>query len=106
MNLNLNQQLVSDYVQKHRDQSKIIYAQLNEKLMQTKEHIISKANKNREPNLELTEQSKVFIKRFDRGKSKNKFEPQTITQINDTTIETDKNKKVHKSNIKRPPKQN
>lgn len=111
-NLEIDQQLVNNYISSHKEKIKLLYQKLNEDIQQNKERVINKANKSREKVIEIPE--RVFVKNKQKQrKTLNKFKPETIQSVNPrlktakirpthpNTIE-----QIHISNIKRPRRKN
>lgn len=109
-NVEIDNQLVNNYVISHRDKMKILYQKLNEDIQKKKEIVINKANQNREKLPEIPDT--VHIKNKQKqGKTLNKYKKQTIRTI-DKNLKTAKIKtthpntteKIHISDVKRPKK--
>lgn len=103
--VNLEQLLLSDYITNHKEQTKLLYSTINEKLAQSKEKRVSKINQNRE-NPDLFEAGQnVYLKKHTRQKLAEKFtKPEKITKVNKKrkTIMTNAHGKIHMANVKRP----
>lgn len=103
--VNLEQLLLSDYITNHKEQTKLLYSTINEKLAQSKEKRVSKINQNRE-NPDLFEAGQnVYLKKHTRQKLAEKFtKPEKITRVNKKrkTIMTNAHGKIHMANVKRP----
>lgn len=110
--IDLESQILNNFIQSHKEKLQILYKEINNRLSENKEKIISKLNKNREEIPVLPE--KVFIKSNFRSKQRNRFKQEKILQVNPShkTIKVviDKKKtgrkfsKLHIDNIKRPNK--
>lgn len=54
--------------------------------MENKEKKISKTNENREPDIPLNINDKIHVKRYEKNKSKNRYELAKFVQIKDKTV--------------------
>lgn len=103
--IDINKLLLNNYINDHKEKTKLLYSKINQDLIQNKEKVITKLNENRDdPKLFQTE-NKTFTKNFKRQKNANKFnKPTTITNVNETlkTVATQNQNKVHMDNLKRP----
>lgn len=103
--LKLDQILVNDYVNSHKEKANILYSQINDKLIKKKEYLAEKRNKNTDdPEIFQPDQT-VYLKKHTRQKHTDKFtQPTKLISINTKkkTGVTEKQGKVHLSNIKRP----
>lgn len=111
--IDLDARLANDYVQNHKDATKIIYSNLNEKMSNNKEKIIAKLNENREPN-PITVDQEIFPKKMAGReiKARNRYYPKVkAIEIARNTVQIrdirnpNKLKKIHMDNVKRPTKQ-
>lgn len=110
-NIDIENQLINNYIENHKEKVKLLYQKLNEDIQKKKENVISKANENREKLPEIPE--KVFVKNKQKqSKTRNKYKPQTISNVNEERktakiVPTHGNtcEKIHISNIKRPKKE-
>lgn len=108
--LDLEKQMLSNYISDHKDKMKILYKNLNQKLQQSKEKIIGKANENKEEVPEIPET--VHVKNLQKqSKTKNKFKIEKIETLNPRLKianiiprHFNTHSKIHLSNIKRPRK--
>lgn len=103
--INIDQLLVSNYIDNHKEKIKVLYAQINEKLVDGKEKIIGKINENRDTPDIFTPEQNVYVKKHIRQKHADKFaKPSKLISVNTKrkTAKTDSHEKVHLSNIKRP----
>lgn len=67
--------------------------------------MLKSQNKNREDEPKLAEDETVFIARQGiRNKVKNKFEPVKVKEERRKTFIDDKDRKIHKANLRRRPK--
>nr|CAH7755991.1 unnamed protein product [Callosobruchus chinensis] len=110
-NIDVDRQIMNNYLSNHKEKLKLLYRNLNQKIQENKEKVITKANENREKLPKIPEKVHVKIKQK-RQKTLSKYKPEKITeinkerktaQINPTHGNTSKN--IHLSNIKRPRKQ-
>lgn len=109
-NINLDQQLVNNYIENHKNKTRLLYNKINEALIKNKESTINKANENRHEPPEIPKQ--VYVKnRQKQSKTKNRYKPEQIKSINPdlktavinrTHGNTAEN--IHLSNIKHPRK--
>lgn len=109
-NLDLEKQMLSNYISEHKDKMKLLYKNLNQKLQAKKEKIINKANENKEDSPKIPET--VYVKNKQKqAKTKNKFKIQKIETVNPKLKiakiipkHGNTHSKIHLSNIKRPRK--
>lgn len=104
-NLNLDQLLLTDYVTEHKDKTKLMYSKINEQLINRKERVIEKINRNRDSPTLFTEGQKVFVKKHGRHKLGDPFNPPTQIESVDPirkTVATTSQNKIHMDNLKRP----
>lgn len=109
-NINIEQQVISQYNQTHRDKTKLLYEQIHEKMDETKRKIITKRNETREDPPDIPE--KVYVKNRQKcSKSKNQYKQETLHTVDKdrkTALIVPKAHqtvpKIHLDNIKRPPK--
>lgn len=110
LNIDIEQQIVSQYNQQHKDRTKVLYEEIKNKIEQQKNKTIQKVNETRE-NLPPIPKV-VYVKdRQKCKKTKNKYKKETLEQTNPVRktgkiIPQNKQKteNIHLSNIKRPPK--
>lgn len=110
--INLEQEIISNYVHSHKEKIKILYELINKRLVENKENIITKLNEKREDIPDIPEN--VFVRRNFRSKKQNKYKKERVLDVNPErkTLrpEIPKNKtgrkfeKLHIENIKRPSK--
>lgn len=103
--IDISKILISEYIQNHKEKSKVLYSKLNENLIQRKETVAKKLNKESDDPEIFQENQEVYPKKHTRQKASNKFsKPVKIKSINKTrkTAETDSHGKIHLSNLKRP----
>lgn len=106
--IELNNQLINNYIENHKGKMKILYKNINDKLNENKEKIINKLNENREKLPDLPDQ--VFVKnRQKQQKTKNKYKPEQLIYINKPLKKAkikikhgNTTENIHLSNIKRP----
>lgn len=104
-NINLDQMLMSNYVTEHKDRTKLLYSDINERLAQTKEKVIGKINETRDDPSLFEPNKEVYVKEIARQKSSNKFKPLTSIKAVDPirkTLISKEQKKIHMDNVKRP----
>ena len=103
--INIDQTLLNDYIIDHKEKTKILYAKINEDLIQEKEKRIEKINKNRDPPEIFQPEQKVYTKKHIRQKTANKFNKSTTlknTNNERKTVSTESRDKIHMDNLKRP----
>lgn len=103
--INIDQTLLNDYIIDHRERTKILYAKINEDLLNEKEKRTEKVNRNRDSPEIFQPGQKVFIKKHIRQKTANKFNKSTILKSTDNerkTASTESRDKIHMDNLKRP----
>lgn len=104
--IDINKILITDYIESHREKSKILYSKLNEKLINHKESVANKINKDRDdPELLFKEGQKAYPKKFVRQKNSDKFHKPVNLDSVDLPRKTATSKtrgKIHLSNLKRP----
>lgn len=108
--LDIEKQLTNNYVSNHREKTKLLYQQINEKLQIGKKKTIGEANESKEKLPEIPE--RVFVKNKQKqSKTKNKYNPEHITKITHQLKTAKISPRHHKtaknirlSNIKRPRK--
>lgn len=112
LDIDLEQQIVNNYVESHKEKLEILYKEINTKLLEHKEKTINKLNTNREdiPNLPET----VFVKSNFRSKQRNRYKKEKVLsqdkemKIIKPAIPKSKTgrkfHKLHMENIKRPTK--
>lgn len=112
--IDLETQIVNNFVQNHKEKIKSLYEIINDRLATNKTKLISKLNENREDVPEIPEN--VFVKSNFRSKQRNKYKKEQIVST-DPKMKTfspvitksktgRKFKKLHMANIKRPTKTN
>lgn len=106
--IDLEKQILTNYINDHKERSKIIFEKVNANIQTQKEKRIGKANETR---VELPQiPDTVYVKdKQKQSKTKNKFKKETITDVNKerntANIEPthhNTQQKIHLSNIKRP----
>lgn len=107
-NIDIDQRLMNNYILNHRDKIKLLYSDLNKRIQNTKENVISKINEDRESLPEIPED--IYVKNKQKqGKTLNKYKRETLRKIN-PKLKTGKIQKthfnttenIHLSNVKRP----
>ena len=108
--IEIEKRLLNNYIENHKDKVKILYENINQKIIDNKEKTIGKQNENREELPEIPEN--IFVKnRQKQSKTKNKYKPEKLVSINKDRktgkivpqhFNTQQN--IHLSNIKRPKK--
>ncbi|CAG9760455.1 unnamed protein product [Ceutorhynchus assimilis] len=93
--------LISNYVQSHKDSTKELYKQIQEKNEKTKEKIISKINENRSDPPSFENQNAAYIKIKARNKNVPKFKKVPITGQNSLKVFTKKGS-YHKGTARKP----
>lgn len=110
LDIDIEHQLMNDYINTHKSRTKLLYETIHDKITENKEKTIAKANQNRESLPTIPE--KVFVKnRQTQSKTKNKYNAEKIISI-DETLKTaniaprhaNTSQRIHLSNIKRPKK--
>lgn len=103
--IDINQKLINNYIQEHRDTTKEIYKTLNEKLSQQKEHLIERHNERQDRHDPLTYEPNADAYRKITTKTRNKLNPrftkEKVTRNKNIKIKTTCNV-LHKQNLKRP----
>lgn len=98
--VDVNRMLLNNYTEQHREKTKLLYEQLNQKAIQRKEKIIQSRNQIRDPPTNYEPSTKIFTKTTEkRNKLLPRFAPKTVKSNNKVTVTT-----VHKKNIKHIPK--
>lgn len=111
-NINLEKQMLTNYVNNHKEKIELMYKKVNETIQALKEKNIERANRNREDPPVLPQE--VFVRdRQKQTKTKNKYKKEQITSVNPehktaTIAPTHHNtiQKIHISNVKRPKRTN
>lgn len=101
----LDQIILNDYVNNHKEKSKLLYSKLNKKLMENKEKVISKINENRDSPELFQPNQQIYVRKHTRQKLSDKFSKPTeitSTNLNRKTVATSSNNKIHMDNLKRP----
>lgn len=110
-NIEIENQLVNNYVSNHKEKLKILYQKINQDLQNKKQKVIGKANENREQ-LPTEIPKTVYVKnKQSQGKTRNKYNKETLLETNEQ-LKTAKilarhgntQSKIHLTNIKRPRK--
>lgn len=104
-NIEIDRILLNDYVNDHKEKSKLLYSKINSDLVQNKEKVIEKRNQNRDDPEIFQPNTKTFVKKHIRQKNANKFnKPTTLKTTNSKkkTVSTENHPKVHMDNLKRP----
>lgn len=105
--INIDEILINDYINDHKDRTKILYSKLNENLIRTKDITNHRENKNRDDTSMFQPEQNVYVKKHIRQKTANKYGKQTKIQNVNTeqkTISTADQNKIHMDNLKRPRK--
>ena len=103
--INIEHILLSDYINVHKDKTKILYSQINEKLAHSKEKIINKITETRDEPGVFEPDTDVYVKKHIRQKHADKFSrPTKLISVNKNrkTAKTQSHEKLHLSNLKRP----
>lgn len=106
--IDIDKILVNDYVNDHKEKTKLMYEKINQDLAGNKEKVITKLNENRDDPKVFQPQQKVFVKKHIRQKNANTFTKSTkIKDVNTEhkTVSTETQNKVHMDNLKRPLKE-
>lgn len=109
-NINIEQHLISQYNQQHRDKTKLLYQEISDRIQENKTKTIGKRNETREELPKIPE--KIFVKdRQKCRKTKNKYKIERLRRVNRKRKTgkiipktAHKTENIHLSNIKRPPK--
>lgn len=104
-NLDIDKILINDYVNDHKERSRLLYSKINENLVNEKEKRINKINETRDDPEIFNDTEEVIVKKHTRQKTANKFGKKTkLKQINtkSKTVSTDAQDKIHMDNLKRP----
>jgi hypothetical protein len=110
LDINLESQLVNNYVQNHKEKIKILHETINKNLTERKIKTITKHNETREDIPEIPDT--VYVKSNFRSKGRNKYKKETVISkdVTKKTIQPEiesgkkgrKFHKLHMDNIKRP----
>lgn len=103
--IDIDKILINNYLNDHKEKVKLMYSNINQKLIENKEKVITKLNANRDDPEIFEPDSKVFVKKHIRQKNANKFHKSTnITDINPErkVVSTNTQDKIHMDNLKRP----
>lgn len=113
LDIDIETQVLNDYIQKHKDKTQILYKIVNERNINAKEKYIGNRNRDRQDvNMEDALPQTVYVQNKQKqSKLKNKYKPETLTRIN-TEQRTGEivpqhhntQTKIHLSNIKKPRK--
>lgn len=104
-NIDIDKILINDYVNDHKEKTRVMYAKLNQNLIENKEQVITKLNEKRDDPSLFKPQDKTFIKKHIRQKNANKFhKPTEIETVNENlkTVSTTTHDKTHMDNLRRP----
>jgi hypothetical protein len=108
--VDLESQIVNNYMEEHREKVKLLYSKINEISSRAKKKVINKPNENREDIPDIPE--KVFVRiKQNQGKTKNKYKQERIKSLNKDLINrnhrqvTREYTNIHLSNAKRPRRQ-
>lgn len=107
-NIDIEKQLLNNYIYQHREKIKILYKNISELSEANKTKLINRRNESRE-NLPVIP-TRVFVRNKQKqSKTKNKYQPEQIETVNSsrkiatiTPRHFNTKQKVHLSNIKRP----
>ncbi|XP_015839413.2 retrovirus-related Pol polyprotein from transposon 297 [Tribolium castaneum] len=112
--INLEYVILNNHLQSHKEKLQIIFKEINKRLTENKEKLITKLNENRE-NIPTKLPDTVFVKSNFRSKVRNRYKKEEILETNRDrkTIKPKINKsktgrkfnKLHMDNVKRPTKQ-
>jgi len=104
--IKLDQILINDYVNNHKEKTKALYSQINANLVKRKENLVEKLNKDKDDVNEIFKPDQnVYLKKHIRQKHTDRFsKPTKLVSINTKkkTGKTENQEKVHLSNIRRP----
>nr|CAI5851064.1 unnamed protein product [Callosobruchus analis] len=103
--IKIDQLLLNDYTDKHKERTKLLYCKINSDLMQSKEKTLDRVNRNCDSPTIFDNKETVYVKKHLKKKNANKFsKPCRLRNINSEkkTVTTDQHEKVHMSNLKRP----
>lgn len=109
-NIEIEQQLINNYISEHKNKIQLLYQKINEDIKAKKQTTADKINANREKIPDVPE--KVFVKNKQKqGKTNNKYNLENVVSV-DKDLKTAKidarhkntTDKIHLSNIKRPRK--
>lgn len=109
-NMEIDQQIINNYISQHREKMKILYEKINVDTQRHKEKVINKANETRENIPPIPEDVFVHNKQK-QGKTSSKYKRQKLRSV-DPNLKTAKlisqhgntQEKIHLSNVKRPRK--
>lgn len=100
--IEVNQVLLNNYIENHKEKTKLIYEKIHEISQHQKEKTITKRNESREKEPDIQPQTKIYKKVATRNKLTPKYTPEIVVQQNVKTISTNKSAAISKQNIKRP----
>lgn len=107
--VDIDKALINNYIEDHKERTKLMYSHINQNLAEHKDNLIAKLNKNRDDPKIFIPENKTYIKKFIRQKTANKFsQPTSIEHVNEIskTISTNTGQnKIHMDNVKRPLKE-
>lgn len=112
LDIELEKQIMQDYIQKHKEKTKLVYKNINNKLQTDKTKTITKLNENREELPDIPEIVYVHNKQKVNKTKNPKFKKEKIKKVNknlktaeiDTENNDKKQSKIHLSNLKGPRK--
>ena len=104
-NLDINKILINDYINTHKEKTKILYSKINSTLTENKNKIVENINHERDNPTLFSPDQTVYIKKHIRQKNANKFSKPTVLQTVDPirkVVSTTTQPKIHMDNLKRP----
>lgn len=102
-NIDINQTLLNNYIQEHRDSTKEIYKKLNEHLIDQKEQTINAHNKDKHDPLPYEPDTTVYRKNTTNARNKlnKRFSKEKAIADRKIKVKT-KDRLLHKRNLRRP----
>lgn len=102
--IDINRTLVNNYTEQHREKTKAIYSELNQKAIELKERTIENRNKKRQVPITYKPNTKVYTRTTSkRNKLLPRFTATKVKSNNKVTVNLP-NTSIHKKNIKHIPK--
>ena len=100
LDIDISRTLINNYTQQHREKTKAIDKELNERIRGRKQQHIEKINSKRQAPITYKPSTKIFTRKtLKRNKLLPRFTPKTIKTDNTVTIDT-QDTTIHKKNIK------
>lgn len=95
------EQIITNYMQEHSENIRTINKQIYDSLTLQQKNILDKRNETRQENIQIDPEKPLYEKRFSQDiKTKNKYEQVKKPLIIHENVVTQKNRKIHKRNLK------